>query len=150
MLFHNLEQLIYLSPVKTTAALKPDRIKPKFSYPVLMLDMNVWRFVSITRINDKNHSIGISSGSFDSGAPGGSRTHNLGLRRASLYPLSYWGYARDYSTRGGSRQEEASRPRRIGRRISMLTPALLITRQGGNTQAIPRNASRIQYPVSSS
>lgn len=24
-------------------------------------------------------------------APGGSRTPNLGLRRASLYPLSYWG-----------------------------------------------------------
>lgn len=29
-------------------------------------------------------------------APGGSRTHNLGLRRASLYPLSYWGNFRNY------------------------------------------------------
>ncbi len=24
-------------------------------------------------------------------APGGSRTHSLGVRSASLYPLSYWG-----------------------------------------------------------
>jgi hypothetical protein len=31
------------------------------------------------------------------GAPGGSRTPNLGLRRASLYPLSYWGSELHYS-----------------------------------------------------
>jgi hypothetical protein len=29
-----------------------------------------------------------------SGAPGGSRTHNLGVRSALLCPLSYWGQCR--------------------------------------------------------
>jgi hypothetical protein len=32
-------------------------------------------------------------------APGGSRTHNLGLRRASLCPLSYWGIVKNYNIR---------------------------------------------------
>lgn len=36
----------------------------------------------------------------DESAPGGSRTHNLGLRRASLYPLSYWGERRNYTIQG--------------------------------------------------
>ena len=48
MLFNQLNQSIYFFPAKTTAALKSDRIKPKFCYAVAMLDMNMGRFVSIT------------------------------------------------------------------------------------------------------
>jgi hypothetical protein len=53
MLFNHLNQPVYLSSVKTTATLKSDRVKPEFSYSIIPLDMNMLRFLSITRVEEK-------------------------------------------------------------------------------------------------
>ena len=43
------------------------------------------------------------SGSFLFCAPGGNRTPSLGVRSASLYPLSHWGKRRNYIIKAGNR-----------------------------------------------
>lgn len=52
-MFYNHLESADLFPVESTAAVKPDRIKPEFSYLILSFDMDMRRFISVAGIEEK-------------------------------------------------------------------------------------------------
>jgi hypothetical protein len=43
----------HLRPIKSSALLQPDGIKPEFCHLILALDMNMRRFVSVTGVKEE-------------------------------------------------------------------------------------------------